>query len=241
MINSVMRIIGCGCSWTHGVYWKNKNSSDCRNKSYIEFLAEKLPGYAMNIAIPGVSNYAIAKQIEYAISLNPDIIVFNTTAINRIDLIKKDADNFTHGVPTIRDFFHGRHKNNFIVDYNEMIYSAPFNFFVSRTINEIDNLDTIAEFILTYDKYVNLGMRLDQNRFLLMGTLALLEKSKVPYVCIDMNNILPLKYSDNIINLHYTELASSYSIPEDENHFNQDGHVFLSDVIHQKLIDLKFL
>jgi hypothetical protein len=238
-----MKIIGCGCSWTHGFYWKSKNISPGRNKSYTEFLAETLSADVINLAIPGVSNYAIAKQVEYAISLRPDIIVFNTTTVDRIDLIKKGAPNFTQGVPTIRDFVHGRNKNDHIVNYNEIIHSRTFHFFVSLmpAINDIDNVDKIIEFILTYEKYINYEMRLDQNRFLLMGTLALLERSKIPHVCIDMYNILPLEYGDNVINSHYKELASNYNIPEDEHHFNQDGHEFLSDLIHQKLIDLKFL
>lgn len=236
-----MRIIGCGCSWTHGFYWKDSNINfSSRNKSYTQILAEKLSGDAINISMPGASNYGIAKQVEYAISHKPDLIVFNTTMDTRIDLIKANAGDFVQGTPTIRDFVYGRYKNSHILNENEIIYSRSFNFFVSGIpiLNQIDDIDRLTEFILTYDKYVNSEMRRDQNRFTVMGTLSLLERSKIPYICVDLNNVLPLGYNDNIINLHYTELVSKYNIPEDEYHFNQEGHKFVSDLIHQKLIDL---
>jgi len=45
----------------------------------------------------------------------------------------------------------------------------------------------------------------------------------------------PAGYSDRIISLSDKELIRSFPISTDSLHFNQQGHQFISDQIHQRL------
>jgi hypothetical protein len=204
--------------------------------SYANFVASKLDGEIMNISFPGASNYAIAKQVEYAVTLNPNLIIFNTTTHSRIDLKKINTSNFIEGHPSIKDFVYGHFKNRYVNDTNASVYSSSFNVFLSG-IAPVDDNKLLEEFILSYDTYINHEMRQDQNRFLVMGILNLLNNSKIPYICIDIGNIFPKDYSNNVISLSQTELTSRFPIKTDKDHFNQDGHSFISEKICQWLLD----
>jgi hypothetical protein len=236
-----MKIVGCGCSWTHGFYWTDLNRTQFAcNNSWLSFLADKIHGERINISFPGASNYAIAKQVEYAISLKPDLVIVNTTTDYRIDLKKVNTENFSQGGPTIRNFNYGPFKNEHIDYHNEVIYSNTFSNFTSN-VAPIDDIYSLTKFILRYDTYVNFEMRKDQNKFLIMGTLALLERFDIPYICVDFTDMLPVEYSDRVLAVSIDEMLSTYPIKTDRMHFNQDGHRFLSELIHQRLVNYNII
>ena len=228
------KIIACGCSWTHGFYWKDREHKVFDTfKNYPSLYGEKHGYDVINLSLPGASTYAIAKQVEYAISLQPDLVMFNTTTNDRIDL-KKSADIvFDNYVPSFKDFLYGIFANKHTAMCNDNIETGSFSTFLPnlsplKNIND-KNKNAIAKFIVMYDQYIDSAMRRDQNRLLVIGILSLLKYSGIPYVCVDLIDIVSADYIEPVIKIHCDELIRKFPVASDSLHFNQDGHAYITD------------
>ncbi len=74
-----MKIICCGSSFS-------SLDPNFPRTHYSELLAKELGAELINIAKPGSSNFAIRLQIETAITLKPDLILFEFASASRLDL-----------------------------------------------------------------------------------------------------------------------------------------------------------
>jgi len=72
--------------------------------SFGEYLCNKNNWNVVSLARPGVSNFAIGIQIDEAIKINSDFVVFGTTSVDRIELLTNDniSYNKLNGVSNIK-------------------------------------------------------------------------------------------------------------------------------------------
>jgi hypothetical protein len=216
----------CGCSFSFGL--AGIGDSFKKIKSYSEFLSEKLDFTHQNISLVGGSNYSIAKQIEWAVLQNPGFIVFNTTTTNRHEYVR-DFNQLSD--ITINDF-------NYIINESPTVFptSNQIRSLSIRRIIEKSTGNNDYKKILDYHvNYTCDSIKKDYDRMYILYAISLIAKKNIPYICIDLAGLMNLETSDNIINIHYTDMTRNYPLKDDPMHFNEDGHLYISDQILSRL------
>ena len=102
MENKIKNIVACGCSHAYGFYY-NTDTDYKFNINYNSIVADHMNAKVVNLAKPGATNYMIAKQIEYSIGLNPDLVIINVTNPLRLSLIL-DRERTLKDIPSLEDF-----------------------------------------------------------------------------------------------------------------------------------------
>lgn len=224
---------------------------------YVESYVVKFNKYInydlLNLAQRGASNYHIAKQIEYIITerLNPDLVVICTGPSHRI------SDEILFSTTTLVDRPHI--KNFEVVDGESPPYKVgPVNL-VSRTYKfflqqmkkfedeknwkEYEHNKIIYDYII---KLVNKNvLRADQDMYLMLGACTLLEKANIKHILIDYAGLFEeRKFLPKCPVLHYKwyDLKLGYPTPntvEDDIHFNEDGHTFISEELIKTYRNMK--
>ena len=120
----IKRIVVCGDSFC-------TEHPPLPNTHFSELLGSKYNYEVTNLAWPGMSNTAICFQIEQAIKLNPDFVIFANTDVSRID------------IPT-KKFETGRGLKNFVYSYDNNL-GAKAEYVGGRTANVYSN--TIPSFL----------------------------------------------------------------------------------------------
>lgn len=229
-----MKIIGCGCSFTYGYH--KSIVGPTKVKDYISILSALLNAESVNLARPGFSNYAISKQIEHAISLNPDLLIVGVTTPMRIDFSFPEK-NFSKR-PDIYDFDYSNYINRHeLIGNKENIVSLSLAAILEKSKTD----SRYTEVFDFHIKYTNEWIRKDIDRLLMLGVFSLLEKKSIPYVCIDFCDTFNEGDVKNYINHHYLDLCKRFPLPNDPQHFNESGHEFLANQIlnFKKEIDMK--
>lgn len=233
------KIIGCGCSFTYGyvsdvvdipINGKNyKYNSTSRIEDYVTKLSTHMGAEAINLARPGASNYAITKQIEYAITLDPALVIIGVTIPLRIDFSFLETD--FKNQPTINDFDYSRCDNKeFIGSFKENIVSMPITSLPERIVYD----KRYAEIFEYHSIYTNRSIRQDQDRFMLLGAFSLLNSKNIPYICVDFAELF-IRPDEivNYISCDWREIVNRFPLKNDKSHFNEDGHSFISDEIQR--------
>ncbi len=230
-------IIGCGCSWTYGsVIKKDKDGiviNSTKIKDYVTILSEMTSSNIINLSYPGGSNYCISKQIEYAINLKPDLIIFNTTTVDRYDylLSGRSLNNF----PTLEDF---NYYTSDVSNFKGNIISSTFRQ-ISEKSNRLALNDALttsgnSELIKLIVRFNNYYIDYDKNRLILNGTIRLLEKSNIPFICIDTQKFFSEVDVKNYISLDTEEYLKRFPLADDSGHWNEEGHLQLAHIIKNK-------
>lgn len=231
-MNTQKYFITCGCSFSCGIYQSDETTTS-KIKNYSDFLQElTLNTYKQkeNLSISGGSNYSIVKQIEYAITLNPDLIIFNTTTARRYEFISDfNKNNRLSSMPSLLDFRYLEPKLiNFEVKNKIRSISIRKLEFLSKS-NYI--YKKIFDCILMHeDEMINL----DKNALFIKSAIYSLEKEKIPFICLDFGGILNLFDHQNVIKLSWNYMYSNYKI-DNFGHFNEDGHEYIANIIIEKL------
>ena len=233
------KIIGCGCSFTYGyasgnilipskdnIVKHSRSNLPSRIEDYVTKLSNHLGTESVNLAIPGASNYAIAKQIEYAITLDPSLVIIGTTTPLRIDFSFPEKNLGIH--PTISDFDYSKYESKkFIPNYKKNIISTPILSLPDRFVYD-------KRFVEIYDyhvMYTNENLKKDQDRFMLLGAFTLLNNKNIPYICVDFTDLMIKDDTVNVIAYDWRELCKRFPSKNDTLHFNEDGHSFLANEI----------
>ena len=228
------RVISCGCSITHGYYVINNTSTYL--KAYPEVFADKYGHEIINLAKPGSSNYFIAKQIEFAVTLKPDFLIVGFTSPYRFDYHERDTEHLNRR-PTIKDW-----------EYKAMgktQYTSETGTLNSNPIPRLVTFPHKKEFVEYSLKYTDPSVSADKERYTILGMLKKLDSYNIPYVGIDWLSVLD--YNETPDNVCKTMSWKKYG---DEfgndcgGHFGQDGHnhasIELEDFIQKnKLWDYK--
>jgi hypothetical protein len=225
-------IVFCGCSYLSGYGIEQKNS-------VASLLSEHMGTELINLSKPGGSNYCISKQVEHAISMNPDLIVFGTTEILRFDWVLPDI-SIDH-TPSITDFSYHSYATGFLKGKSNII-SESF-----RTLDAYLNGKNINKYIVEkyrnididylklvhrYQSYTDFNFKKDQDKKIIESTMYLLSKSNIKWLLIDGNNFFDP--DENIIKQEWKSLVEMD--PQiDKLHFAEKANKLLMTLLREKL------
>jgi hypothetical protein len=228
------KIIGCGCSFTYGYANASTNTSSKNSKfalpsrveDYVTKLSSRIGVDSINLSRPGASNYAIVKQIEHAITLDPSFVIIGTTTPLRIDF--SFPERKLDSQPKINDFDYSKYESKkFVYGYKENIVSIPIVCLPDRFVYDKRFID-IFEY---HSTYTNEHLKKDQDRLMLLGAFTLLNNKNIPYICVDFTELFSQGDTVNYIAYNWRELCSRFPLKNDTLHFNEDGHEFLANEI----------
>lgn len=228
-------MISTGCSFSNGIV--DKNTIDIQG-SYGKLLSERLKYDFINLSQGGASNYHIAKQIEYAIGLNPSLVTVGATTHKRIDTYLKSDDKLEHR-PTLRDFNYGSEAMPPHTLNSGMLVSRSYYFFNDQM--ESTKVTDEKEFNYNKEIYDFLAMTtrkeldLDRDKFILLGACSLLEKHHIPYIIVDFGGVFredDFRPSSPILSHNWKQLEQQFP-GQDGIHVNQLGQQFLCDELEK--------
>jgi len=219
------RIIACGCSITHG-YFEGPDKKAAYLKSYPEVLAERYNHEIINLAKPGSSNYLIAKQIELAMSLQPDFLIVGFTSPYRFDYRETNESEPQCKRPSLSDW-----------DYKAMSksqHTGPGGIYNTNPVPRIQRTPHKQEFLEFILKYVDPDITADKERYTILGMLTKLKNSGIPFVGIDWMKVLDeAEIPDNVCRTHdWVEYGKKYG-NDGGGHFGPDGHIVAADELVQ--------
>jgi hypothetical protein len=210
----------CGCSFSTGFYAKSRKPLiRGKNTPYPEIFCKILNRSYTNLAFNGASNYAIAKQVEYAITLHPKLIIVNVTTPMRIDWTRPEY-RLTQA-PTLKDIVFNDVPEHPLKPTGSSIRSLPISSFIA-----MGNPDRI--FIEYVTEYVDPYIKADSDRLLVLGMLSLLTNSGIPFIVVNFSEEIGQNIFPGIHDMSWKELADNFSISTDEAHFNQVGHLHIA-------------
>lgn len=246
-------IIVCGNSFSHGHYLIKDNLHGPidyetvkvgRNRPYIDFIAKELDIEYLMLAKPISSNYCICKQIEYAITKKPDLVIVNFSTIRHIDITDKLNGKILEKLPTLENFSYAERtfapamENPTNSNVEEQIINS-LRYTNLRTYTQTTNGEygLIWEYLFKFNNYF---LKADQEKLMILGTLGLLRRNNIKFIIADLiggdeklpNLANPTKLSDsNIVGLLNVEpvvtipsgFREMYPNPTDDFHFNEEG------------------
>ena len=230
------KIIACGCSWTYGAEWNMLTDEIDKFDDYVTILGNKLGAETINLSKPGSSNYVIAKQIEHAITLNPDLIVFNVTTPERIDVMQSSKK--LSSKVTINNFDYSLYPNKHIGITTDEIDSGPHLRTFMRAQAGEKEFQGVADFLLKYHSYF---IKEDQDRLLVLGIFSILKESKIPFVCVNFSPMFQNNELDNTITILWSKMCELFPLDKDPYHFSSEGHKYLADRIYEFILQNKLL
>ena len=218
-----MKIVSCGCSITHGYYVENNESTYLT--AYPEVFANTYGHEIINLAKPGSSNYFVAKQIEFAVTLKPDFLIVGFTSPYRFDYHERDTEHLSRR-PTIKDW-----------EYKSMGKTEYTNRIGILNSNPIPRLVTFPhkrEFVEYALKYTDPSISADKERYVILGMLAKLDSFNIPYVGIDWLNVLDS--NETPYNVCQTMSWKAYGQQfgnDGGGHFSQQGHDYAAKELEE--------
>lgn len=214
-----MKIISCGCSITHGYYVKNNQSTYLT--AYPEVFAKNHGHEIINLSKPGSSNYFVAKQLEFAITLKPDFLIVGFTSPYRFDYHERDTEHLNRR-PTIKDW-----------EYKSMgktSYTSETGILNSNPIPRLVTFPHKREFVEYSLKYIDPSISADKERYTILGMIHKLNSTRIPYVGIDWLNVLDEdEITDNICStMSWREYGNRFG-DDGGGHFDQAGHDYAAE------------
>lgn len=211
-------LVSCGCSFTYGF------ANGTTFNPYANIVAQAIDYEHVNLSVIGSSNYAITKQVEHALTLDPDLIIVGATTPLRFDFIEDVAairrtvtfdDLRGHRTGKTPDKLESRSFFWFLENCTDKNLSRP----------KRARMHKIYEFLTANTNYF---VKADQDRFMLLGSLFKMEKNNIPYMVVDFDNILHNTDLVNLVSHNFRDLCIRFHVDNDPRHFNQQGHEFLA-------------
>jgi hypothetical protein len=145
----------------------------------------------VNLSRPGTSNVSICFQIEQAIKLNADFVIFANTDVSRIDIPIK---SYQSGLG--------------IANFDSNIYSNTIPSFIDGRSDVIDKFPNNKELFTAIKYYVNFlfdyGLNAEINEWMIKYWVSVLEQKRINYLWInkhpmwDIVNKYVIENSDKI-------------------------------------------
>ena len=232
------KIIACGCSLTYGGNWSVKTNKFNSFPSYADKLGNILELEVINLSRPASSNYCIVKQIEHAVSLDPNLVIFNMTTAVRIEHMI--GGKTLSKRPSLDNFNYAEYTNSYTEKFSGELNSTTITNAFSKKHGNNENTSDVADFIV---KYLNPEILSDYSRLFMLGAIRELEKNKIPYVCVNFSDIFKEEELDDInhISIFWRTMNKNYPSIEDPYHFSEEGHKYLADKLYQYIIDNNIL
>lgn len=158
---------------------------------FSELLTSKYNYEVVNLSRPGTSNVSICFQIEQAIKLNADFVIFANTDVSRIDIPIK---SYQSGLG--------------IANFDSNIYSNTIPSFINGRSDVIDKFPNYKELLTAIKYYVNFlfdyGLNAEVNEWMIKYWVSVLEQKRINYLWInkhpmwDIVNKYVIENSDKI-------------------------------------------
>lgn len=215
-------LVSCGCSFTSGFWYGGQFTP------YGEIAAGSLGYTHINLASPGASNYFIAKQVEHAIDLNPAIVCIGVTTAFRFEFLQKlDSIN---GTVVYSDF------NTYSNKDPAKIESKPIHVYLRESNNNVNNKirrDNYRNMYEFYTKNLNYTIKQDADRLIILGAYLQLISKGIKCVLLDFS--VTMGNYPEVIKLPYKDMASKFPCSDDNEHFNQEGHNYVANIIVDRI------
>lgn len=235
MFKSIKRIVACGCSHSYGfisrqsVFYKK---GSC-NKDYNTIFAEEIDAELVHLGKPGATNYMIAKQIEYSLKYNPELVIFNITGPLRVSIILDKIHRLTD-IPTLEQFDYDEYTNQHTRLFEPRIKTVP-----RTTLNMAKITNPEHQIIVDYwNRYADQYLLLDQDLMMIDSALSKLSSNNIPYICCNFSD---MNISNNVKNIlpipRLRDILKEFSIEDDPFHFSQQGHAHIANEIKKYFID----
>lgn len=210
----------CGCSFSTGFYFKNKEPLiPGKNTPYPEILCKLRLWSYTNLAFNGASNYAIAKQVEYAITMHPKLIMVNITTPMRMDWTIPGY-RLTQA-PTLKDIVFNDVPEHPLKPEGSSIRSLPISSYIAKGTPDRIFVEYVSEYVDPY-------LKADSDRLLVLGMLSLLEKSGIPFIVVNFSKEIGGNIFPGIHDMPWQEVSSKFPINTDAAHFNHLGHLHIA-------------
>lgn len=156
-----MKIVVCGDSFCSADTSKNR-------WHFSQILEDKYSATVVNLARGGMSNLGICFQLKQAISLKPDVVIFNMADPSRVDIIMHDQYYTSLG---LRNFvYHSQEDSSYGSPYvgnnNSAIFSTVF-----QELDSITTFEVPPEKILAVKYYhshlFNWQLKYDTDRWMI--------------------------------------------------------------------------
>lgn len=173
-----MRIAICGDSFL-------SRSKILPGTHFGELLAKKLNCEITYYSNPGMSNASICTQIDSAIGSVPDLIIFNTTVSDRIELTYKSMTKDYYTYEDIRSVFsHAEPRANASLLALPLVNAIEKLKKPSEIENRYEKIESVKNYLVhMYDS--NWKKQLDS--YMIMGIIKKLEVSNIRYIwCYDL-------------------------------------------------------
>lgn len=180
-------IVFAGCSYVSG--WGLTDPK----QSFANIIGERLGKNVLNLAKPGCTNYCITKQIDHAIKLDPEVVVFASTEVMRFDWVKSNSP--LKAIPSITDFSYGSYapegmsRSGPVVSESLGTLRAYMNNVRSLYIREkYRDLDpTELKIFLESFELTDGFLKKDQDAQMILASMYKLQQSHIKFVFIDGN------------------------------------------------------
>ena len=178
-----MKIICCGSSFS-------SIDPSLPGTHYSELIADSLDAELINIAKPGSSNFAIRLQIDTAIKLKPDLIMFEFASASRLDLPlsvlgesgKYNKDNLAHNLRYTN--YHSVVDPVINTEQESVISDSITNLIDANCFVRNERLTPSARSALKYwfSELYNENIKYHQDYYLVTSVFWPLHQSKIPYI-----------------------------------------------------------
>jgi hypothetical protein len=159
---------------------------------FSEIIADELNFELVTLSRSAMSNGGIVSQLEYAITLNPSLILFNTTFADRVEFTMT-KDNITDGEfdLTCQDFYYGDRKDyscETMKDNTPMMGSESIESLLSRDSIFKDKINSYEMFLTNI---YNRRWKMQMDRHIIYSITHKLYLNKIPFILmIDIINAI---------------------------------------------------
>jgi hypothetical protein len=163
---------------------------------FTEILSKQINYELTTYSRGGMSNGGIGIQIESAIKMKPDLIILNTTMVDRMEIWVHSAQRQTKGVDEIdvNDLYyrHGQSISSYNTDLNknshiisDTIESMLPDYRFTQYENYIDNLSEIKKAVKIYFSTIyDFRLKHKIDNWCMYAILHKLHLSKIPYLIV---------------------------------------------------------
>lgn len=226
-----MKIVSCGDSFTFGV-----GCDDPHYENYARLVSDKFGSEYFNLSKPAASNYVIYLQAIYAATLNPDLVIINTTSSDRVEWITGEPNRPLSANQMNFKSFADIHYFSDSDNYNPVINSDQVHAMLSpnRHSDPKNKLELIVEYNSTI---IDSSIKLDYDVGII--SLAYEHLRSLGIDCLILSGLMHRQLSElyllNVMHIEFFQLARDYPDTNGTWHCSPQAHAMVANQIIEHL------
>lgn len=230
-----MKIVNCGDSYTVGI-----GCPEQRKDSYASIIGKYFGVDDINLGKPGATNYVISLQVEYAIEMNADLIIINTTSSDRCEWIDSTKQVNTR-VRTLRhvnyhDYFNDHYFRNDPL-YEPFIFSEQIaGVGMARPHRLAEEPESRIQQLLDYYGLVyEKNIKIDYDIGLMCMNIIRMQQKGIRFLFLANDSyfsaLSEVLENSQIIALDFVTLSQTFPDQMGTKHCSPDGHRYAGEQI----------